>query len=104
MSPPHICLDPRGHAALPALHLYDSDVARLLSSGWSRGLGSDEAIHLRCRRLEDLVNVRLERHLQQRVVATDRIQERRVVLFDIVVPSAVPIGFGQPIVMRDRHL
>jgi len=36
--------------------------------------------------------------------ALNRIQERRVVLVDVVVPSAVPIGFGQPIVMRDRHL
>src|SRR5467141_671354 len=28
---------------------------------------------------------------------------RRVVLVDIVVPGAVPVGLGQPIVMRDRH-
>ena len=37
-------------------------------------------------------------------IALNRIQERRVVLADIVIPCAVPIVFGRPIVMRDRHL
>ena len=36
-------------------------------------------------------------------IALNRIQERCVVLGDIVVPSAVPIGFGLPIVMRYRQ-
>src|SRR5215831_1071788 len=36
-------------------------------------------------------------------ITLNRIQERRVVLVDIVVPSAVPIGSCRPIVMPDRQ-
>jgi hypothetical protein len=36
-------------------------------------------------------------------IALNRIQKRPIVLGDVVIPSALPVCLGQPIVMGDCH-
>jgi hypothetical protein len=36
-------------------------------------------------------------------IALHRIQKRRIILTDVVIPSAIPVGPGHPIIIGDRH-
>src|SRR6516225_6904647 len=36
-------------------------------------------------------------------IVLNRIQKRRIVLADVVIPTAIPVCLGHPIIVGDRH-